>query len=66
MLILLVIHTVDMKRRRYRKTEYSIRPAQSVLYGELMIGRLTLMSEGREMLSSELTPVCVALQGHDL
>jgi len=31
MFILLAIHTVNMKRRRYRKTEDSIRAAQSLL-----------------------------------
>ena len=65
-LILLAVHTVNMKRRRYRKTEGSIRPAQSLLYGELMIGKPTLMSVRREILSPELTPVCIALQRHKL
>lgn len=49
-LILLAIHTVNTKRR-CRKTKDSIRAAQSLVYGELMIGRPTLMSERREILS---------------
>lgn len=61
-LILLSIHTVNMKRRRYRKTEVS---AQSLLYGELMIGRPILMSARREILSLELIPLHIALQRHE-
>lgn len=61
LLILLSIHTVNMKRRRYRKTEDS---AQSLLYGELMIGRPALMSVSRGTLSLELTPLCIALPRH--
>lgn len=52
-LVLLAVHTVNMERRRCRKTEISIRPAQSLLYRELMIGRATLMSARREILSPE-------------
>lgn len=60
-------HTVNMKRRRYRKTEDSIRPAQSLLYGELMIERPTLMSKmRREIVSPELTLACIVLQRHKL
>lgn len=61
-LILLSVHTVNMKRRRYRKTEDS---AQSLLYGELMIRRPILMSARREILSLELIPLRIALQRHE-
>lgn len=50
-----------MERKRYEKTEDS---AQRLLYGELMIGRPTLMSVRRETLSPELTPLRTALPRH--